>query len=279
MKDKNYDLSLGKWGPYNKEYLGASHIANDRIRASFNIELFPGFFRRSISATPSVCDGETKMWGANASLTHFVYRYELEWKDNVCVDAHFNIANDKTVHIDCKVANNTAEEQCINLNLCASLQHPFVKSGAAFKEYRKRTAYNIAPDSEYINALDYSDIKCDRLFAYDGKYLLESERNFTTNGISCLGGDGFAKKEYYVHYTLDTEASSIGIRYSTDKACEATVLINDEPYTLNLHATNGNFDYVCLKFEKRRIKSIRIHPGGNPLAVDCIIIDNAESTY
>ena len=40
MKMKKFDLSLGKWGPYNKEYLGVCHVADAALGASFNVELF-----------------------------------------------------------------------------------------------------------------------------------------------------------------------------------------------------------------------------------------------
>ena len=41
MKKKEFDLSLGDFGPYNKEYLGVCHIADKEIGATFNVELFP----------------------------------------------------------------------------------------------------------------------------------------------------------------------------------------------------------------------------------------------
>lgn len=40
---KSYDLSLGKWGPYNKKYLGVCHIDNKKNGSAFCVELFPGF--------------------------------------------------------------------------------------------------------------------------------------------------------------------------------------------------------------------------------------------
>ena len=60
--DKNYDLSLGKCGPYNKEYLGATHIADSLYGTTFNVEVFPGFFRRNVIASKSISGGPVKMW-------------------------------------------------------------------------------------------------------------------------------------------------------------------------------------------------------------------------
>ena len=78
MKNKRFDLNMNSWGPYNKDFLGVCHIADARLGATFNVELFPGFFRRKVLAAYSTSDMGAKMWGANAALTRFSYRYELE---------------------------------------------------------------------------------------------------------------------------------------------------------------------------------------------------------
>jgi hypothetical protein len=126
MKNESamHDLSLGKWGPYNKQYLGACHIANEELGATFAVELFPAFYRRRIVKASALSDGDVRMWGANARRTAFVYRYELEWKDRVYVDAYFNITGDRLVNIDCKIVNNTDAPQSINLFLAAGLEYP-----------------------------------------------------------------------------------------------------------------------------------------------------------
>jgi hypothetical protein len=40
--EKNYSLNLPEWGPYNKTYLGASHIADKKKGLRFDLNLFPG---------------------------------------------------------------------------------------------------------------------------------------------------------------------------------------------------------------------------------------------
>ena len=52
----NHDLCLSDWGPYNKEYLGVSHIADKKKGARFDINLFPGFYRRSVMVPKDICD-------------------------------------------------------------------------------------------------------------------------------------------------------------------------------------------------------------------------------
>ena len=120
--DKTYDLNLGSWGPYNKEYAGILNIADKERGTTFNVELFPGYFRRSVMASTLLVDGGVKPWSANSSRTNFTYRYELEWKDKVYVDVNYNVSNDKRVDIKCNFVNHSEIEQSLNINLCASLQ-------------------------------------------------------------------------------------------------------------------------------------------------------------
>ena len=115
VKEDRHDLSLGKWGPYNKKHLGACHITNSELGSTFNIELFPAFYRRSVAIANAFSGGEVRMWGANAARTSFAYRYELEWKDKVYCDASFDITDDKCVSIECEFVNNTDTEESVNL--------------------------------------------------------------------------------------------------------------------------------------------------------------------
>ena len=46
--DKSYDLNLGKWGPYNKEFAGVLNIADEKSGTTFNVEMFPGLYGRNI---------------------------------------------------------------------------------------------------------------------------------------------------------------------------------------------------------------------------------------
>ena len=90
--DKSYDLNLGKWGPYNKEYAGVLNIADEKSGTTFNVEMFPGYLRRSVLASTILVDGGIKPFECNPNRTNFTYRYELEWKDKVYVDVNYNIS-------------------------------------------------------------------------------------------------------------------------------------------------------------------------------------------
>ena len=113
---KSYDLSLPQWGPYNKKYLGAAHIAEPRQGFRFDVNLFPGYYRRSVMTPRDLSDCGAKMMAASVDLTHFVYRYELEWKDRVYVEADFT-SKDSEMQIDCDFVNHTDQPESLSLNV------------------------------------------------------------------------------------------------------------------------------------------------------------------
>lgn len=88
---ENHDLTLPVWGPYNKGYLGASHISDAERGLRFDLNLFPGYYRRSVMCPRDIADCGAKILASSNDLSHFLYRYELEWKDKVYLDADFSI--------------------------------------------------------------------------------------------------------------------------------------------------------------------------------------------
>ena len=53
-----------------------------------------------------IADCGAKMMAASNDLSHFVYRYELEWKDRVYLDADFSSHGD-TLTVTCDFVNDT----------------------------------------------------------------------------------------------------------------------------------------------------------------------------
>ena len=103
---KSYDLNLPLWGPYNKKYLGASHIADEKLGLRFDVSLFPGFYRRSVMLPKDIMDSGVKMLASSPDVSHYIYRYELEWKDKVYIDADF-LSDNNVMTIECSIVNNT----------------------------------------------------------------------------------------------------------------------------------------------------------------------------
>ena len=117
---ENHDLTLPVWGPYNKGYLGASHVSDVERGLRFDLNLFPGYYRRSVMCPRDIADCGAKILAASNDLSHFVYRYELEWKDRVYVDADFSSVGN-TLTVKCDFVNHTDMPESLTLNAVASM--------------------------------------------------------------------------------------------------------------------------------------------------------------
>ena len=111
--DKNYSLNLPDWGPYNKLYLGAAHISDKKKGLRFDLNLFPGYFRRSVMSVRDLADSGLKIMDASNNLTKFSYRYELEWKDKLYIDADFS-SNNNVLTVKFNIINNTEKAESIS---------------------------------------------------------------------------------------------------------------------------------------------------------------------
>ena len=139
-----------------------------------------------------------KMWGANADLTRFSYRYELEWKDAVYCDADFVITDDKRCDITCTFVNNTELPQSVNMNLCASLQYPFLKSGKIKTGFRIPFKAKLAEGCRFVDAVDYDYIVCGETLASDGRYLGEEYVEGATGRCTAISAEHFYSDKHFV---------------------------------------------------------------------------------
>ena len=274
---KQHDLSLGNWGPYNKQYPGACHIANAELGASFAVELFPAFYRRRIVRASSLTDGDVRMWGANAERTSFVYRYELEWRDKVYCDVKFDVAEDKLVNIECEFVNNTNSPQSVNMFLAAGLEYPNKGFSAVSLGYKEISVAKIPDGCVMIDALDYTEIKCAQWLAQDGKFLGEAEADFATGSGTVLSGAHFKDSEHYAVYNAGgITASSIGIRYLSPRDTKLVIEVGGKKRELEIKAAD-KFAYVTLDIDEGAIDEVRISPVGEKVSIDCIVVGNGAS--
>ena len=275
MENKRFDLSLNRWGPYNKEYLGVCHVADPHAGASFNVELFPGFFRRTVLVSHATSDNGLKMWGANAPLTRFSYRYELEWKDRVYCDADFVITNDSRCDITCTFVNDTALPQSVNLNLCASLQLPTVKVGRDIVGYAIPDEVILPPDCVLVDAVEYDRIACGEVLASDGKYLGEGTVAHATGMGTALLGNRFCKKEHSVVYPVKADGELL-LRYMAPEDTTLTLLIGGERISVDLPSAN-TFSTVTVALPDGATGELVISPCGKPVTLDCLVFGKSAS--
>ena len=278
MQKKVFDLSLNDFGPYNKEYLGVCHIADKEKGATFSVELFPGFFRRSVLASHSSSDAGLKMWGANADLTRFSYRYELMWKDMVYCDADFVITDNSRCDITCTFVNNTDKPQSVNMNLCAALKYPTLKSGREVLGFIIPYVAVLADGCRFVDAVDYFAINCTETLASDGRYLAEAYQKGATGKSTAISGNYFFSKDHFLKYKVRKEENELLVRCMVDEDTEITVSLGNWSERVKLKASS-EFNVASLSLpEHCEGDIIKISPTGSKVTLDSLIFGGDVSS-
>ena len=246
--DKSYTLNLPDWGPYNKIYLGAAHVADRKKGLRFDLNLFPGYFRRSVMSVRDLADSGAKMMGASKNLSRFVYRYQVEWKDRVYVEADFTSVNN-VLTVKCDFVNNTDRPESLSMNAVMSMK------GCSENHRQIIPAEVTVKDGIWVDALDYSAISTSQKIAYDGRYLCEGRESGFVGG-SFIDSKKFGKKGDSLEYSFKPVlCDKIGIRYRG----EGSLLMKTDcgeynislPYSENIsiyyfEVKKGNYSVVTL---------------------------------
>lgn len=204
---KKYDLNLPAWGPYNKLYMGAAHVADKEQGLRFDLNLFPGFFRKSIMLPKDNVDCGVKVLASSTDLSHYIYRYELQWKDQIYVDAEF-ISDNETLEVICDFVNNTEHSESLSVNALLSMH-----SGSQYRKEWKGMDIQKEEHVHWIDAIDYSDISLKQESAYDGLLLGERRSKSYVSG-SCLGSEFFGTEGDFVKYDFEKiDTDEFYIRY------------------------------------------------------------------
>ncbi len=260
---KHYDLDLPVWGPYNKKYLGAAHIADRERGFRFDVNLFPGYYRRSVMTPRDLADCGAKMMAASTDASHFVYRYELEWKDRVYVEADF-CANGNEMQILCDFVNRTDEPESLTLNAVMSMQRPS-------KEKEELVALEAitGADTQWIDALDYYEIRSGQKVALDGLLLGECRGSGFVRG-SYLGGRLFGKVGDWAVFRFDrAEVDQIGLRYRGGG--RLALKINDEVYSFELPQVKEPV-FKQLSISRQEIDGFVLLAQGSKLDIDGFVL-------
>ena len=113
--------SLKSWGPYSKMYSGISHIEDVDSGNLVEIALVPGLYRRSYLVPNALYESGCLPWRVTPQMDHICWRYELEWKDRVYVDATYHVVDDNHVLLQMDCVNATEVPQNILLQTMASV--------------------------------------------------------------------------------------------------------------------------------------------------------------
>ncbi len=236
-----HSLSLPDWGPYSKNYVGISHVADSTEGLRFDLTVFPGFYRQKVLIPNVLFESGYHPWEATPDLHYFSFRHELEWKDQVYSDISFSRIDPQARLIRAHCVNNTAVPQNLVLHFMANLNFP--------DSNPLRIA--LPPDRTWINAVDYRNMQFaearpqDNL-TYDG-FRKGEVRSGDYVGGSALGqGFGADKSDVVVYrLPLSTKLTNavLAIRSRVKKGETATFRASgllDREITL---AGTGNFEW------------------------------------
>lgn len=215
-----HSLSLPAWGPYSKQYIGISHIADSSRGLRFDLTVFPGLYRQKVLVPNVLFESGYHPWEAAADLSYFSFRHELEWKDQVYSDISFTRAGANARLIRAECVNNTASPQSLVLHYMASLHYPDVRP----------TEVVLPPAAVWLSALDYSAMQFARPrpqdnLTYDGFIRGEVRDNAFVGGSAlgkAFGADPGDQASYQFTLLTAHKQSRLLIRYRVKKGALAS---------------------------------------------------------
>ena len=120
--NNSHDVStLGPWGPYSKTYCGISHIEDVSSGNMLDVTMVPGQYRRSYLVPSVLYESGCLPWRVSADIRHICWRYELEWKDVLYVDATYHVLDDHRVLLQMDCVNAADEPRNILLQTLTSV--------------------------------------------------------------------------------------------------------------------------------------------------------------
>lgn len=270
----SHDVALSSWGPYSKKYAGISHIPKLNEGFRFDVTLVPGYYR-SKSLVPNVLfESGYVPWDVDSGMKRFTYRYQLEWKDLVVVDATYTIVDEATVLVEMRCVNNTTLPQNLALNLLANMVAPTVNPG---------TQIQTSPSTSWINATRYKTFELTKKsprynLVYDGQLRGEIRGNDFIDGKAVGGGFGGEAGDKVV-YDLNIDGAqrqgNVRLYYRMKKDAKVTFRasgIVDQPLQL---VGTGRFETVSLPYslENSENPSLSlVSEGGAPIELNGLIV-------
>ncbi len=258
-----HDLSLPVWGPYNKKFVGFSHLADEKQGLRFDVDVFAGFYRRSVMATSAVTDGGAKLWQARPDLMHFLIRYELS--ADVYCDMHVAQEGD-TAQVRCEFVNDSDLPESLQMNLCMSIRLP------TFFRQEIHAADVMLPDGGmWMNAQDYVSVTGIDSIATNGFRRLERPAENAVGGFALFTGSSFfaagINPDGKIVYHCSANTKRITLRYMAK--ADVNVRINGQNVALQ---ASPAWKLTAVEFAEAA-SEIVLEPLGADLVLDGFVID------
>ncbi len=247
-QDWSHDIDLPEYGPYNKEYVGFSHIASKEKGLRLDIDVLPGFFRRSCMDTRTITDCGARMWRARPDLKRFVYRYEMLAPNRIYCETDFS-QKGKNGEIVCTFVNDTDLPQSVHADFCFSVRVPtyyHIPSVAC--------EVSVPEGSVWVPAGDYSSQQGFDGITHDGFRLGEKCEPYAVKGCAVFAKEG--KKVKLNYKFAEIEADRLLLRYRSaenGKICvngnEIILVPCDSLTTVCIPIPNKMYTELCIQAE------------------------------
>ena len=124
---KRFSEYVPTWGPYSKKYMGVSRIVDESRKEGvrFDFVIHPTVANTNVPVPNVTFPSNYHPWTCNKDMTHFSYRYDLEWKDQVYADVSFTKINDEAFLVRTEFVNNTELCQICLENIFSALEYPY----------------------------------------------------------------------------------------------------------------------------------------------------------
>lgn len=272
MTMRRHDLSLPDWGPYSKQYIGLSHIADPERGWRFDLSVIPGFYRRKLDIPNVRWESGYHPWEASPDLSYWCHRHELEWKDRVFTDVSFAGDGEDARRLLINCVNKTDSAQTLALHLMATLAFP-----APHPAVVRLPAGAVWVDGLEYARLDYAVPHHTDGLVYDGLKRGERRRDLSVGG-SVLGGGcrpvfGSVAGDS-VEYMMDVPAAIddalLVMRYRLPERREAKlVLAGLVSCELSMKAEGGGFALT-------RVPAGRVEAGRHRISVKALAPGQVE---
>lgn len=232
--------TMPQWGPYSKKYMGLSKIIDElkSVGARFDFSVHPTLWNSATPVPNVTVPSNYHLWSCKSDYTHFSYRYELMWKDQVYADVSFSKMKKDAYLMRCEFFNNTSLTQNCILNVFSALEFPYptycrvsapekcvLKKANEYNEYSYKTPRpwdEENPDGMFKGMFSDKDF-------YKGKGLGDRCENYHVHFLNlkpfgCEKGDK-------VSYSFDTDLRTfakpvIAVRYKTVTQGDAHFAMN-----------------------------------------------------
>ena len=174
----SHDQNLPAYGPYNKQYVGFSHVADEARGLRLDVDVLPGLYRRWVMDTRSITDSGARLWQARPDLMRFVYRYELSPGGKLYLETDFVQEGDRAA-IRCAFVNDTALPQSVQADFCFSVRMP-----TFYNRPLKASEVHVPEGCAWVSAAEYAGQEGLTGITHDGFRLGEQPEPLAVKG--CL---------------------------------------------------------------------------------------------